>query len=344
MSDRGDLRIEPVAQAGLDALQPLWLQLHMHHQSVAPELRPFVDPLTSWSARRALYIHSLETGGAVFLARSGDKDVGYLVTAWERSPWPATLVSPQTVAELVTIHVDPEWRGQGVGSRLLQTFEAELHRAGVQDCFLGAIPGNTRAMDLYQRRGFRPTSFLMMRFGRELPSGADGSEAVGIDAVSTSEVNGLRDVWLAAHRRCQFAAPALGQFVSDDVSWELSRNVLLDAAAAGRLFRAGTRDRPVGLAYVAMTNSAVLWDTWVTRPSVAEITLVSASGRNQPAGVTLTMLQFVEQTLARLDITDHIVNVMSSDTETIEVCRARGFLPGWLTLNRFTGVRSSSGT
>jgi GNAT superfamily N-acetyltransferase len=331
----GRLRIESVARTDIDALQPLWLQLHAHHQSVAPELRPFVDPLTSWSARRSLYIRSMETGGVVLVARFGERDVGYLVTSRERSPWSATLVSSAMVTELVTIHVDPEWRGQGIGSRLLQAFEAELQLAGTPDCFLGAIPGNTRAIELYQRRGFRPTSFLLMRFGRELPPRADGSLGVTVEAISTAEVAGLRDVWVASHRRCQQAAP--GELVPDDVSWELMSKVVLEAAAAGLLFRAGTRDRPVGFAHAAMTNAAVLWDTWVTRPNVAEVTLVvSIPDERQPSdGVTLALLQLVEKTLTCLDVTDHIVTVMAWDTGTIQVCRDRGFLPGWLQLSRF---------
>jgi GNAT superfamily N-acetyltransferase len=76
---------------------------------------------------------------------------------------------------LVTIHVDDRWRGQGIGSRLLDAFDAELTRTGVRDCFLGAIPANTRAIDLYvvmltdsnviqacQQRGFLP-GWLQLR-------------------------------------------------------------------------------------------------------------------------------------------------------------------------------------
>jgi hypothetical protein len=35
----------------------------------------------------------LETGGVGLVARFRDRDVGYLVTSRERSPWPARLVS-----------------------------------------------------------------------------------------------------------------------------------------------------------------------------------------------------------------------------------------------------------
>src|SRR5262249_34852604 len=108
--------------------------------------------------------------------------------------------------------------------------------------------------------------------------------------------------------------------------------------------RAGTRERPMAFAHAAMTNAAVLWDTWVTGPKVAEVTLVVSDPDERPplgGAVTLALLQFVEEALVRLGITDHIVSVMASETETIQVCRDRGFLPGWLQLNRF---RSSSCT
>jgi ribosomal protein S18 acetylase RimI-like enzyme len=36
---------------------------------------------------------------------------------------------------------------------------------GVRDLVIGVLPGNTAAIRLYQRRGFRPTWSYLSRFG-----------------------------------------------------------------------------------------------------------------------------------------------------------------------------------
>ena len=51
----------------------------------------------------------------------------------------------------------PDYRGAGIGSALLDGLERALERAGIDDLVLGVLPGNTAAMRLYERRGYRPT-------------------------------------------------------------------------------------------------------------------------------------------------------------------------------------------
>ena len=68
--DGADATIPPVPDAqvtalgvdDLDDLEPLWLQLHAHHQAVAPQLAPYVDDATSWGERRAHYVDALGAG------------------------------------------------------------------------------------------------------------------------------------------------------------------------------------------------------------------------------------------------------------------------------------------
>ncbi len=114
-----NLRIEYASESSLDLLRPLWLCLHRHHQTIAPNLRPYVDDDASWTARRA---------------------------------------------ELETLVVTPELRGQGIGALLLDRVESELDRLGIKDMIVGALPTNTDVLDLYRRRGFEPTWLVMTRF------------------------------------------------------------------------------------------------------------------------------------------------------------------------------------
>jgi ribosomal protein S18 acetylase RimI-like enzyme len=55
------------------------------------------------------------------------------------------------VAELETIYLVPEERGRGLGSLVLDIVDAELEARGLRDLVVGAVPGNTAALRLYER-------------------------------------------------------------------------------------------------------------------------------------------------------------------------------------------------
>ncbi len=162
-----------IARAGadaLDALEPLWLELHHHPQAVGGErLGPYVTDAVSWPLRRKLYAEVLENGGFLLLARGDDGDgapVGYAVVAltdaadsllgdtWRTGP---------RIAEIETLLVLPDARGAGLGGALLDRIDSELAAAGVADVFVGAVLTNTDAIRLYERRGFRPAWVYMLR-------------------------------------------------------------------------------------------------------------------------------------------------------------------------------------
>ena len=82
------------------------------------------------------------------------------------------------VGEIESLGVLPEWRGRGIGSRLLDVLERELAAGGVRDLVLGALPGNRAAIRLYERRGFRPTWLYLSRLeGRPAPPPDGGADA-----------------------------------------------------------------------------------------------------------------------------------------------------------------------
>jgi GNAT superfamily N-acetyltransferase len=60
------------------------------------------------------------------------------------------------------------YRGSGLGSELLRRLEDHLYDVGVEDLILGALAGNSDAIRLYERRGYRPTWLYLSRFeGRQ---------------------------------------------------------------------------------------------------------------------------------------------------------------------------------
>ena len=161
---RRDLR----RRRDIELLRPFWLALHRIHQEADPELAPHVSDETSWSRRRALYEHCLESPDAFLLLVRRDGDlVGYAMVAVEPDGdvlWSDTWEVGDKVAELETMYLVPEERGRGLGGLLLDMVEAELESRGIRDLAIGAVPGNAGALRFYERRGYRPTWTIVTRF------------------------------------------------------------------------------------------------------------------------------------------------------------------------------------
>jgi ribosomal protein S18 acetylase RimI-like enzyme len=80
--------------------------------------------------------------------------------SWISDTW----VTGPRIGEIESLSVLPQYRGSGLGTELLDRLEQHLHAIGVQDLILGALPGNTDAIRLYERRGYRPTWLYLSRF------------------------------------------------------------------------------------------------------------------------------------------------------------------------------------
>jgi phosphinothricin acetyltransferase len=58
------------------------------------------------------------------------------------------------VADL-SVYIERQWRGKGVGTQLLRAIEARAHLLGYHKIVLAAFPFNQAGMRLYERSGFR---------------------------------------------------------------------------------------------------------------------------------------------------------------------------------------------
>ena len=162
------ITIERGDAGDVDSLRELWLQLHHHHQEIGPQSGTFTDDESSWDLRSAGYREWLSGDGSfALLARDGGELVGYAMVrvspgpASERDAW----VIPETVAELMTLVVADGRRGEGIGGRLLDEMDAELERLGIDEVFVGLIPGNEGAQRLYESRGFKRRWLTLVRSG-----------------------------------------------------------------------------------------------------------------------------------------------------------------------------------
>jgi ribosomal protein S18 acetylase RimI-like enzyme len=72
------------------------------------------------------------------------------------------------VAELDTLSVLPEERGNGLGGLLMDAVYAELRALGIEELGVAVMAGNDRALAFYERRGFVP--YLRLMLGRVPPA------------------------------------------------------------------------------------------------------------------------------------------------------------------------------
>jgi len=161
-------RLRTGSAADLDLVGPLWVAVHHQHTVTMPQLAPFVSDDETWWVRRALYEELLaKPDTLLLLAFVGATAVGYglaHVMPVEGTWVPDTWATGSRIGEIESLSVLPQYRGSGLGSELLDRLEQHLHATGVEDLILGALPGNTDAIRLYERRGYQPTWLYLSRF------------------------------------------------------------------------------------------------------------------------------------------------------------------------------------
>ena len=155
--------------ADIPALEPLWVEVHRAHVASMPELAPYVTDEETWAERRAFYEKVMAQPDSVLLLAHADGSlIGYALAhvAAVRDTWIFdTWVTGERIAEIESLSVLPEHRGNGLGSALMDELEREIPALGIDDVIVGALAGNETALRLYARRGFRPTWLYMSRFG-----------------------------------------------------------------------------------------------------------------------------------------------------------------------------------
>jgi ribosomal protein S18 acetylase RimI-like enzyme len=158
----------------LGLLEPLWVAVHHQHQQAMPALAPYVTDADTWRERRALYQQLFtEHDPVLLLGRHDDQVVGYglgytmpVTGTWLADTW----TTGARIGEIESLSVLPEYRGQGLGSKLLEQLHERLQEQGASDFIIGALPGNKHAIRLYQRHGYTPTWLYLSRLqGRDEP-------------------------------------------------------------------------------------------------------------------------------------------------------------------------------
>ena len=91
--------------------------------------------------------------GLCLIAAQDREVVGYLTGSTKNSPeW-----RPVAATEIHALYIKEAFRGQGIGTRLVDAFVHWSRERGVEVVALGAFASNPRALQFYQRAGFRAT-------------------------------------------------------------------------------------------------------------------------------------------------------------------------------------------
>lgn len=154
----------------LSVLEPLWNALQEHHSKLIPNLgghAPKRELADSWRRRRVKYQCWLEDPETFFvIAHSGDRPIGYaFITV---GPGYAGWETGDRLAELETLSVLPEHRGDGVGTALLEAVWGRLVEIGVEDLAITTAKTNVDSHRFYERHGFTQGFVIYYRRGESV--------------------------------------------------------------------------------------------------------------------------------------------------------------------------------
>ena len=140
----------------LDALEPIWNALQVHHAEITPELDPDTPPrdtAEAWRIRRSKYERWLKDPDTFFVIAEADGEpVGYACVTIGM-PY-ASWATGDRLAELETLSVLAGQRGEGIGAALLNAAWKRLAELGVKEMAITTTVTNVNAQRFYERQGF----------------------------------------------------------------------------------------------------------------------------------------------------------------------------------------------
>ncbi len=141
----------------LDVVEPLWNALQEHHAGITPALgaeTPKRDNADAWRMRRMKYEHWLEDPDTFFvLAEDAGRAIGYafVTVGFGYASWE----TGDRMAQLETLSVLTERRGEGVGAALMEAVWERLAEAGVDELGISTTTTNVDAHRFYEQQGFQ---------------------------------------------------------------------------------------------------------------------------------------------------------------------------------------------
>jgi GNAT superfamily N-acetyltransferase len=136
----------------IDRVASLWEELNRQHLSLSPYFKNYYRTLTFEDRKRSIQQRGF--GGEIRVDLALDNSgqpIGYCITSIDR--W--------LTGEIDSIFVDPQCRGQGVGTVLMEKALDWLKVKGAKKNVVSVAVGNEQAYVFYQQFGFFPRRTLL---------------------------------------------------------------------------------------------------------------------------------------------------------------------------------------
>ncbi|MEA2684453.1 MAG: hypothetical protein QOK05_2781 [Chloroflexota bacterium] len=153
--------IRPATPDDVGALADIYQASAEHHVRLDPSLYSTPDYLALKERYRKRL--PLPENEEILVAEMDGEVVGWIELVLRAASGQARMIRDVATAE-IDVAVLPEYRGHGVGSRLVAAAEAWAVERGAQVLTMQTHVANTDAVRFYQERhGFRTTGILMMK-------------------------------------------------------------------------------------------------------------------------------------------------------------------------------------
>lgn len=133
---------------------------HMRRQGIEQWDHLYPDRMTiEADARRCeAFVATHETGLVGYVALGACQDPEYAEVPWEFTAGPTLVIH--------RLMVNPAYQGRGFARMLMSFAEKRALTTGYRTVRLDAFVGNPRALDLYERLGYREAGTIRLRTGQ----------------------------------------------------------------------------------------------------------------------------------------------------------------------------------
>jgi ribosomal protein S18 acetylase RimI-like enzyme len=147
-----EIEIRPGRIKDKNRVERIWRELVNYHRKITTLDLEMVDEAPDIFMKYfEKHVRSRVRRAIVAEKKSDDKIIGYLLGELQRRP---PLMKTKFRGFISDIAVTENMQGKGVGSKLLESFEAWAKEKKMKYVHLDVVPENDRALKLYDKHGF----------------------------------------------------------------------------------------------------------------------------------------------------------------------------------------------
>lgn len=135
----------------IDRIEPLWLQLNLHHTSISPFFENDFKKFNFENRKNALKEKANKGKLKIFIFCPNNVPQGYCIASIEGDE-----------GEIDSIFINEKYRKMGIGSRLMSDAMNWLSENSIVRIKVGVVYGNENAFSFYQKYGLYPRVTYLM--------------------------------------------------------------------------------------------------------------------------------------------------------------------------------------